>query len=106
MKATRFALVLAILALMLAPTLAFAADGAAVYKTKCATCHGADGAGQTGMGKTLKLRALGSADVQKTTDADLEKIIADGKGKMPGYKGKLSADEIKAVVAFIRTLKK
>ena len=81
-------------------------DGAAIYKAKCAMCHGPDGAGQTTMGKSLKLRALGSADVQKQTDAELVKWIADGKGKMPAYKSKLTADEIAALVDFIRTLKK
>lgn len=103
MKRTAF--VLAIIAMMLAPLSAFAADGAAVYKAKCATCHGPDGKGETGMGKAMKLKSLGSADVQKTSDADLTKVIADGKGKMPAYKGKVSDDEIKALVAFIRTLK-
>jgi cytochrome c6 len=98
-------LALAILAMMLAPLAAFAADGAAVYKAKCASCHGPDGKGETAIGKSMKLRSLAAADVQKTSDADLTKIISDGKGKMPAYKGKLSADEIKALVAFIRTLK-
>ncbi len=102
---TRLALVLAILAIMLAPLHLFAADGAAVYKAKCASCHGPDGKGETSIGKSMKLKSLGSADVQKTSDADLTKVIADGKGKMPAYKAKLSADEIKAVVAYIRTLK-
>ncbi len=84
----------------------YAADGAATYKAKCASCHGADGSGQTAMGKAMKLRDLGSAEVQKQTDKELVAVTADGKGKMPAYKGKLSADEINAVVAFIRTLKK
>ncbi len=35
----------------------YAADGAAVYKAKCAGCHGTDGSGQTAMGKAMKLRA-------------------------------------------------
>ena len=82
------------------------ADGAAVFTGKCAMCHGKGGAGDTGMGKSLGLKDLGSADVQKASDADLTKIVADGKGKMPAYKGKLSDDDIKGVVAFIRTLKK
>src|SRR5690349_1573943 len=82
------------------------ADGAATYKAKCAMCHGPDGAGQTPMGKNLKLRDLRSAEVQKQTDAELVKWITDGKGKMPAYKGKLAPAEIDAVVAFIRTLKK
>lgn len=82
------------------------ADGAATFKGKCAMCHGPDGAGQTAMGKNLKLRDLRSADVQKQTDAELVKWITDGKGKMPAYKGKLTPAEIDAVVAIIRTLKK
>lgn len=81
-------------------------DGAAIFKAKCAMCHGPDGAGQTPMGKNLKLRDLRSADVQKQTDAELVKWITDGKGKMPAYKGKLTPADIDAVVAFIRTLKK
>jgi mono/diheme cytochrome c family protein len=81
-------------------------DGAAIYKAKCAMCHGPDGAGQTTMGKNLKVRSLGSADVQAQTDAQLNKWIADGKGKMPAYKGKLTPADIDALVAFIRTLKK
>jgi mono/diheme cytochrome c family protein len=83
-----------------------AADGGATFKAKCAGCHGADGSASTGMGKTLKIRDFGSADVQKQSDADLIKITTDGKGKMPSYKGKLSDQEIKDVVGFIRTLKK
>lgn len=92
-------------ALVLVPV-ALAEDGAALYKGKCAMCHGPDGAGQTTMGKNLKLRDLGSADVQKQTDAELTKITADGKGKMPAYKAKMTAAEIDAVVKFIRTFKK
>lgn len=85
------------------PVLAFA-DGAALYKTKCAPCHGPDGAGQTPVGKNLKVKDLRSAEVQKLTDAELTKLLNEGKGKMPP--AKLSADDAKAVVAFIRSLKK
>jgi mono/diheme cytochrome c family protein len=81
-------------------------DGAAIYKAKCAMCHGPDGAGQTTMGKNLKLRDVRSPDVQKQSNAELAKIISDGKGKMPAYKAKLGAGDIEALVAFIRTLKK
>jgi len=82
------------------------ADGGADFKAKCAACHGATGAGDTTMGKNLKLRDLGSADVQKQSDADLNGIITKGKGKMPSYDGKLSADQINDLVKFVRTLKK
>jgi len=87
-------------------TWSLADGGADTFKSKCAVCHGADGAGKTAMGQKLNLRDLGSADVQKQSDADLKGIITNGKDKMPKYDGKLSADEISSVVKFIRTLKK
>jgi mono/diheme cytochrome c family protein len=82
------------------------ADGAAVYKGKCVACHGADGSGNTSVGKNLKLRNLGSVEVQKMSDAELTTVITDGKGKMPAYGKKLSADEIKSLVGCIRAFKK
>jgi len=91
--------------LLIVPAAFAAADGAALYKAKCAMCHGANGAGQTAMGKSMKLRDLRSPEVQKQSDADLYKVTADGKGKMPAYKGKLTDDEIKALVAHMRALK-
>ena len=94
-----------ILSLMI-PAVTYAADGAALYKAKCASCHGADGSGMTPMGKAMKLRDLSSAAVQKQSDAELTKVTADGKGKMPAYKGKMTDAEIAAVVAHIRSMKK
>jgi mono/diheme cytochrome c family protein len=82
-----------------------AADGAAVFKAKCAMCHGADGSASTGMGKTMGLKPLSSPEVQKMSDADLTTLVTNGKGKMPAYKGKLSDDEIGAVVKYVKTLK-
>lgn len=96
--------VLAMFALVVSIAMpAFAADGAATFKAKCAMCHGADGTKENpGMG----VKSLAGADVQKQSDADLVAAVSKGKGKMPAYAGKLSDDEIKAVVAFVRTLKK
>jgi len=94
---------------VLAFTLVFStwsfADGAGDFKAKCAGCHGADGRGDTSMGKMMKVRDLGSADVQSQSDADLTNIITNGKGKMPKYDGKLTADQISGLVKYIRTLK-
>jgi mono/diheme cytochrome c family protein len=81
-------------------------EGAALYKKMCAMCHGAAGAGDTAMGKKMNIRDLKSEDVQKQTDAQLEEIIAKGKGKMPGYGSKLQPAQAKDLVAYIRTLKK
>jgi cytochrome c6 len=86
-------------------TWSLADSGADTYKGKCAMCHGADGKGDTSIGKAKKIRDLGSADVQGQSDADLTKTITDGKGPMPKYDGKLTADQIKDVVKYIRTLK-
>ena len=84
----------------------FADGGADLFKAKCTACHGADGSGNTTMGKNLKLRDLSSADVQKQSDDELTTIISKGKGKMPSYDGKLTKDQIGDVVKYIRTLKK
>jgi cytochrome c6 len=82
------------------------ADGAGDFKAKCAMCHAADGSGSTATGKALKVRDLGSPDVQGQTDARLTTIITDGKNKMPAYKGKLTDDQIKGLVAYVRGLAK
>ncbi len=91
---------------MLSATAAFAdstPDGAAVYKAKCVACHGADG---KKVNKALGVKDLTSADVQKKTDDELYAVTANGKGKMPAYKGKLTDGEIKALVVHIRDLAK
>src|SRR5437879_1421746 len=73
------------------PPRAFAAPGIGedLYKARCAPCHGPDGAGATAMGKALKLRDLGSRDVQKQPDDELNQITTNGKGRMPAFDGKL-----------------
>ena len=80
--------------------------GADVFKAKCAGCHGTTGAGDTAMGKSLKVKDLGSAEVQGKSDADLTDTIGRGKKPMPGYEGKLTNDQIQDVVKYLRTFKK
>jgi cytochrome c6 len=81
------------------------AAGAAVYKSKCQTCHGPDGGG-TAVGKSLNVADLRSADVQSKSDGELTQVISDGKNNMPGFKGTITDDEIHAVLAHVRTLAK
>jgi cytochrome c6 len=81
-------------------------EGATLFKSKCAGCHSPDGSGSGPAGKAMHLHDLGSAEVQKQTDAELIAITANGKGTMPGYKGKLTDAQIKQVVGFIRELGK
>lgn len=78
----------------------------AVFKVKCASCHGVDGSGNTAIGKNMKLRDLRSAEVQKQSDTQLRGIIAKGKNKMPGFEKSLGADQVKQLVAYVRELGK
>src|ERR1700730_19468681 len=73
--------------------------GAALYKTKCAACHGPDGKGETAIGKANKLRDLGSPEVQKQSDTDVTGVITNGKNKMPAYGKRLKPEQIKDLVA-------
>ncbi len=81
-------------------------SGEASYKAKCAMCHGADGSGNTPVGKNMKVRSLKSPEDIKATDAELFKDTKSGVGKMQGYAGKLTDAQITDVVAWIRTLQK
>ncbi len=90
-----------VLAVVLSASVSAQAQGAAdLFKSKCAMCHGADGQKVAG-------HDFSSAAVQKESDADLTAVITDGKApKMPKYSDKLKPEEIKGLVAYIRTLKK
>jgi cytochrome c6 len=80
-----------------------APNGATVFKSKCITCHGADGSG-TAVGKSLKVADLRSDEVQKKPDAELIQAVSDGKGNMPGFKGNITDEEIQAAITYVRTL--
>ena len=79
---------------------------ATLYKQKCAACHGADGKGDTPAGKSTKVRSFADPEVAKMSDDDLAAAIDKGKGKMPGYGKSLKPDEVKAMVAYVRSLPK
>jgi len=99
---------LAATAVFLAASLPLLAQqpGQATYTAKCAMCHGADGTGNTPVGKAMKVRSLKSSEDVKATDAELFKQTKDGVGKMQGYAGKLTDAQIQEVVAYIRALQK
>lgn len=99
------------LALLLSSGVALAAPAAENWENLCASCHGADGKGQTKSGKKLKLRDYTDAKVQaELKDEEMCKAIADGvkvdgKEKMKAFKDEISAEEIKDLVVYIRKLK-
>ena len=83
---------------------AMAQDTAALYKSKCQVCHGADGKG-TAAGQKMGVRSFASPEVTKMSEEELVAVTKNGKGKMPKYEGKLTDDQIKELVKYIRTLK-
>lgn len=78
------------------------ADGKAVYMKKCKKCHGPDGKAQTKMGKKYEMDPIPG----KLDKAKIIKVVKNGKAntKMKSFKEKLSAEEIDAVAAFVKTL--
>ena len=99
----RAAVMILLSASIAAPAIAQSA-GAAVYKEKCQMCHGPDGTAATPMGKMMKIPSFKSPAARKKTEAQYIAITENGMGRMPAYKGKLSAMQIKEVVSYIRTL--
>ena len=89
-----------------------AADAKALWTANCTPCHGASGKGDTKMGQTLGAMDLTNASKQSSfSDAQATTAIKDGvkqngKTTMKAFGGKLSDDDIKALVAYVRTLKK
>ncbi|MGA9656418.1 MAG: c-type cytochrome [Polyangia bacterium] len=82
------------------------------FAQNCAGCHGKDGKGQTTMGKKLSIKDLTDAKVQAAAkDADWDKAISDGvkdaagKVVMTGFKGKVTPEDIKALVKLCRDFK-
>ncbi|HEY3620668.1 MAG TPA: cytochrome c [Candidatus Sulfotelmatobacter sp.] len=110
MKMTKLAILIAMIAVALflvLPNLSWAADdGAAIYKAKCAACHGADLAGKP----AAKIPSLVSDGTKKTSDADLTDMIATGgkdKKAMHAFANKgVTPDQVKMVVSDIREAQK
>lgn len=102
---------LALALLAFAATSSFAAPASEIWTAQCAKCHGADGAGKTKVGAKLKLKDYTDAKVQaEMTDEAMFKAIKEGvkegeKEKMKAFSD-LPDDDVKGLVAFIRTLKK
>jgi len=89
-----------------------AADAKENWEKNCQKCHGTDGKGQTTMGKKLKIKDYSDSKVQaEMKDADMLKTIKEGKKegdvtRMKAFGDALNDDEIKALVKFVRDLKK
>ena len=110
MKTTTKRLLIAA-SILCAAGLASASDGKAAFDTNCAKCHGPDGKGATKMGIKAGAKDLTDPKIQaELTDAKIAKTIKEGvvvgdKTKMKGFP-ELSADDVTALVAFVKSLKK
>ena len=105
-RACRTALLLAGVGCLAVPALRAQSDSEKLYAAKCAMCHAKDGSGDSPTGKAMKVPNLKSEAVQKLSDAELTDVITKGKNKMPAYKDKLTAAEIKGLVGYVRGLAK
>ena len=90
--------------LLVTSSVAWAADGAAIFSAQCAKCHGDTGKSDTTIGKAMKVPALaGDANVQKMSDADVVARIK-GNAKHPPTIKSLSDDDLNAVAAYVKQL--
>jgi len=100
MRNTKFVVLMLVIALSVSVALpAFAADGAATYKAKCAACHGPEGQGK--MGPALKGTSLTAEQITDLLTKGEDAKKAPHKKALAG----LSADDAKAVAEYVKTLK-
>lgn len=89
-----------------------AASAADNWENSCASCHGADGKGDTRQGKRLKLKdytdkaALAGMTDEQLIQIVTDGVVVDGKQRKKGYKDELTSDEIAALVKHVRSFAK
>jgi mono/diheme cytochrome c family protein len=105
-KAAKFFALLVLLSMLFCFALRAEDKSAASYRQKCSACHGADGKAQTAAAKSLGVRSFADPEIVKMSDSELSTIIDKGKDKMPSYGKTMKPDELKAMVAYVRSLGK
>lgn len=90
-----------------------AEEGRKLFEQTCAKCHGADGSGNTALGRALSAKDLRSPEAQKMSDADIYIQISLGNKNMPSFRNAIEQskeDELRAqvndLIAYIRELPK
>ena len=91
-------------AVLLAGSMCFAEDGAAIFKSKCAMCHGPTGTPSAGMAKMLCIKPVSDPAMKAVTVAQVEATVKSGHGKMKPVAG-LNDAQVMAVAAYFKTLK-
>jgi mono/diheme cytochrome c family protein len=90
--------------LALAGAMGFADDGGAIYKAKCAMCHGATGTPSAGMAKSMGIKAASDPAMAALSVDQISAVVKNGKGKMHPVAG-LSDPDVKSVATFFKSLK-
>ena len=90
---------LLLVAALLLPAAVRADDGRQMYGKKCLACHGLDGAGDKPLGHKVK-----APDLRRSmlTQAEVERVIAEGRGRMLPYQGRLTPEQIVAIATWVR----
>ena len=81
-----------------------AEEGQKLFELNCAKCHGADGTGNTPIGKAVGAKDLHAPEAQKLTDAQIFAQIDQGKNNMPPFGGMLDKAKINDLVAYVHVL--
>ncbi len=112
MKTKYIATLLTIGTITLATSIATAAEAKELWDKSCASCHGKDGRGQTKMGAKAGVKDYTDSKVQDALKDDVAfKSVKEGmkdgaKDLMKPFADKLTDDEIKSLIAYVRTFKK
>jgi mono/diheme cytochrome c family protein len=77
-------------------------NGEEVYRARCKVCHGEDGVPKS-FAKSSP--AFNDEEWKKATSQEaIEKVVAEGRKRMPAFQNKLTPEQIKAVSAYLQTL--
>ena len=86
---------------------ATAADAATIYNRQCVSCHGRDGRGRTRRGRQTHARDMTDGSWQDdVSDERLFNSISNGRHKMPAFRKKISENDIDALVAYVRRMRR
>lgn len=81
-----------------------ATDAKPLFKKSCARCHGSDGSADTESGRLYETPDISGGRLRSASTPKLIKIVTKGKESMPAFGKKLTAAQISALVAYMKTL--
>jgi mono/diheme cytochrome c family protein len=95
-------IILLILLAFYLPVVADENEGEKIYKARCKVCHGEDGVPKSFAEESAAFNDQAWKD--GTSLEEIEKVVAEGRKRMPAFRNKLTPEQIKAVSAYVKTL--